>query len=179
MRRLLTLAPCSNTLYSHLKEEALDRTMWRAGFGRGFGPVVRQTTKWMNILFLPTENTIKCGRSRDIHSWPIRNVAEQLCASYKLFDFIQRLNCGHIFSGYWLLFFMIGFLKKNSMETFKKAFCLYCCFRSDIRELLEWRRFRVSMTRWRLASLHDIQFVPHGEHIVLEIKSTFCKIGNM
>jgi hypothetical protein len=28
-----------------LKEEALDRTMWRAGFGRGFGPVVRQTTK--------------------------------------------------------------------------------------------------------------------------------------
>jgi len=32
-----------------LKEEALDRTMWRAGYGRGFGPVVRQTTKWMNI----------------------------------------------------------------------------------------------------------------------------------
>jgi hypothetical protein len=31
--------------YSHLKEEALDRTVWRAGFGRGFGPVVRQTTK--------------------------------------------------------------------------------------------------------------------------------------
>jgi hypothetical protein len=31
--------------YSHLKEEAMDRTMWRARFGRGFGPVVRQTTK--------------------------------------------------------------------------------------------------------------------------------------
>ena len=31
--------------YSHLKEEALDHTMWRAGFGRGFGPVVRQTAK--------------------------------------------------------------------------------------------------------------------------------------
>jgi len=31
--------------YSHLKEEALDRTMWRAEFGRGFGPVVRQATK--------------------------------------------------------------------------------------------------------------------------------------
>jgi len=28
-----------------LKEEALDRTMWRARFGRGFGPVVRQTTR--------------------------------------------------------------------------------------------------------------------------------------
>ena len=33
------------TGYSHLKEEALDCTMWRARFGRGFGPVVRQTTK--------------------------------------------------------------------------------------------------------------------------------------
>ena len=33
--------------YSHLKEEALDLTTWRACFGRGFGPVVRQTTKWM------------------------------------------------------------------------------------------------------------------------------------
>jgi hypothetical protein len=31
--------------YSYLKEEALDRSMWRASFGRGFGPVVRQTTK--------------------------------------------------------------------------------------------------------------------------------------
>jgi hypothetical protein len=31
--------------YSHLKEEALDRTMWRARFGEGFGPVVRQTSK--------------------------------------------------------------------------------------------------------------------------------------
>jgi hypothetical protein len=28
--------------YSHLKEEALDRTVWRARFGRRFGPVVRQ-----------------------------------------------------------------------------------------------------------------------------------------
>jgi hypothetical protein len=31
--------------YCHLKEEALDRTMWRDRFGRGFGPVVRQTAK--------------------------------------------------------------------------------------------------------------------------------------
>ena len=31
--------------YCHLKEEALDRTMWRARFGKGFGPVVRQTTE--------------------------------------------------------------------------------------------------------------------------------------
>jgi hypothetical protein len=31
--------------YSHLKEEALDRTLWRARFGRGFGHVVRQTAE--------------------------------------------------------------------------------------------------------------------------------------
>jgi hypothetical protein len=31
--------------YSNLKEEALDRAMWRGRFGGGFGPVVRQTTK--------------------------------------------------------------------------------------------------------------------------------------
>jgi hypothetical protein len=31
--------------YSHLKEEALDRTVWTARFGRGFGPVERQTAK--------------------------------------------------------------------------------------------------------------------------------------
>jgi hypothetical protein len=37
--------------YYHLKEEALDRTMWRAGFGRGFGPVVRQTTKYMSTQY--------------------------------------------------------------------------------------------------------------------------------
>ena len=30
--------------YYQLKEEALDRTMWRNRFGRGFGPVVSQIT---------------------------------------------------------------------------------------------------------------------------------------
>jgi hypothetical protein len=36
--------------YCHLKEEVLDRTMWRARFGRGFGTVERQTNKWMNMM---------------------------------------------------------------------------------------------------------------------------------
>jgi hypothetical protein len=31
--------------YCHLKEEALDRTIWRNRFGRGVGPVVRQTAE--------------------------------------------------------------------------------------------------------------------------------------
>ena len=31
--------------YSHFKEEALDRTMWKNSFRGSFGPVVRQNTK--------------------------------------------------------------------------------------------------------------------------------------
>jgi len=31
--------------YSHLKEGALDRTIWRNRFGGGFGPVARQNTE--------------------------------------------------------------------------------------------------------------------------------------
>jgi ribosomal 50S subunit-associated protein YjgA (DUF615 family) len=33
------------TGYCKLKEEALDCTLWRTRFGRGYGPVVRQTTE--------------------------------------------------------------------------------------------------------------------------------------
>jgi hypothetical protein len=31
--------------HSHPKEDVLDRTMWRSRIGRGFGSIVRQTTK--------------------------------------------------------------------------------------------------------------------------------------
>ena len=31
--------------YWKSKEEALDRTLWRTRFGRGYGPVLRQTTE--------------------------------------------------------------------------------------------------------------------------------------
>ena len=44
-RRRNLLDDLKERRYSHLKEEVLDRTMWRARFGRCFGPVVRQTTK--------------------------------------------------------------------------------------------------------------------------------------
>jgi hypothetical protein len=35
--------------YWKLREEALDRTQWKTRFGRGYGPVVRQTTE-LNYL---------------------------------------------------------------------------------------------------------------------------------
>jgi hypothetical protein len=31
--------------YWKLKEESLDRTLWRTRFGKGYGPVVRQTAE--------------------------------------------------------------------------------------------------------------------------------------
>jgi hypothetical protein len=46
-----------------LKEEALDRTMWRTRFGRGFGPVVRQATKWNELISICSVITQK------VESW--------------------------------------------------------------------------------------------------------------
>jgi len=52
-----------------LKEEALDRTIWSARFGRGFGPLVKQTTKRMNEsskihMYLITTTTLKLPHNR-------------------------------------------------------------------------------------------------------------------
>jgi len=33
-------------MYCKLEEEALDRSLWRTGFGGGYAPVVRKTTYW-------------------------------------------------------------------------------------------------------------------------------------
>jgi hypothetical protein len=53
--------------YSHLKEEALDHTMWRARFGRIFEPVVRQTTKLNEMKYGGRDSvgTLRVGRARD------------------------------------------------------------------------------------------------------------------
>ena len=56
--------------YSHLKEEALDRTMWRNGFGGGFGPVVRQNTEWSKCVILFIHSRYSSTISNDQHfSW--------------------------------------------------------------------------------------------------------------
>ena len=36
--------------YWQLKEEALDRNLWGTGFGRGHGPVIRQTMNKTSFL---------------------------------------------------------------------------------------------------------------------------------
>jgi hypothetical protein len=43
-----------------LKEEALDSTLWRTRFGRGFGPVVRETTEWMKDSSISLKVTSHC-----------------------------------------------------------------------------------------------------------------------
>jgi hypothetical protein len=50
--------------YYHLKEEALDRTTWRSRFVRGFGPVVRQTTKLIKDLMLIALNRTELSGSQ-------------------------------------------------------------------------------------------------------------------
>ena len=61
--------------YSHLKEEALDRTMWRNRFRGGFGPVVRQNTEWMN------ENTT-CNYELFVQDGFLRVRKDMHCVTY-------------------------------------------------------------------------------------------------
>jgi hypothetical protein len=68
------------TGYSHLKEEALDRTMWRAGFGRGSGSVVRKTAE---LIKVPTrQQSVKIN-------FPYRNLRVSLC-SHKHLKFLSK-----------------------------------------------------------------------------------------
>jgi len=43
--------------HSHWKEKALDLTMWRVRFGRGFGPVLRQITERMSAMRIRQDQT--------------------------------------------------------------------------------------------------------------------------
>jgi hypothetical protein len=55
--------------YGKLREEALDRTVWRTRFGTGYGPVVRQSAEGVNETnYMPKarctlqfKNTILCN----------------------------------------------------------------------------------------------------------------------
>jgi len=58
--------------YSHLKEEALHRTVWRNRLGGGFGPVVRQNTEWMNN---PCGRTVALGLMHPLTEMSTRNIS--------------------------------------------------------------------------------------------------------
>jgi hypothetical protein len=71
--------------YSHLKEEALDRTMWRKRFGIGAGPVVRQNTEWM----------FRTSRKSNYRNVKLRT----LIASNTKVKRDKCVQCGHNFDG--------------------------------------------------------------------------------
>jgi hypothetical protein len=52
-----------NTGYCNLKEEAVDRPLWRTGFRRGCGHVIRQTIQSMKELL----KTVQCVRKAAVH----------------------------------------------------------------------------------------------------------------
>jgi hypothetical protein len=49
MRKQLLDDLKENRRYWKFEEEALDRTLWRTSFGRGYGPVLIQSADRMNI----------------------------------------------------------------------------------------------------------------------------------
>jgi hypothetical protein len=51
-RKKLLDDPKERRGYGKSKEEALDRTLWRTRFGRGYGHIVRQTEKMILILMI-------------------------------------------------------------------------------------------------------------------------------
>jgi len=44
-----------------LKEKALDRTLWRTRFGRGCGPIVKQTAEWWHLPYNIVDTCYRCG----------------------------------------------------------------------------------------------------------------------
>jgi len=56
--------------YWRLKKEALDRAGWRTRFGRGYGPVLRRITKWMNERHATECHLIKRQWSNQTREFP-------------------------------------------------------------------------------------------------------------
>jgi len=68
-----------------LKEEALDRTLWRTRFGKGFGPVVRQTRH------SPEHNNYHRHRLEFLRTWNI--IWNSLCFQ----KFKRKVPCWNFF----------------------------------------------------------------------------------
>jgi hypothetical protein len=89
--------------YSHMKEESLDRTMWRNRLGESFEPVVRQNTEWMN----ENDQTYLEGH---VSVYFLKPATSKLHASVA-----QQINCPIL---------PLLFLCCLIITTFK--FCVYC-----------------------------------------------------
>jgi hypothetical protein len=125
-----------------LKEEALDRTMWRNRFGRGFGPVVRQNTEWMNnytfsstvvqytkIPWLTCLRRAICVGQMDLHGVLARGVLkhwENRASSY-------RSGCGMVWNivfgctVHWSLSLLLGSVSLQTESSSTVSKCIFCC----------------------------------------------------
>jgi hypothetical protein len=59
MRKQLLDGLKENRRYWKLKEEAVDCTVWRTRFGRGYGPVVRQTKQPIKMPVIDNTTGVK------------------------------------------------------------------------------------------------------------------------
>jgi hypothetical protein len=87
------------TGYSHLKEEALDRNIWRARFGRGFGPVVRQTAKWMNPTRCNVTQFIISGNCFTCFGWYFHPLSGAHATVSTASDICQTVTATCCYSG--------------------------------------------------------------------------------
>jgi hypothetical protein len=98
-----------------LREEALDRTMWRNRFGRGVGPVVRQNTEWMNDLSLTyngawlSHKTSICNIKYFVENWTIviqfqkmkvKTFSKNWCSMLVMLVLVGKL-CGQLYLLRW------------------------------------------------------------------------------
>jgi len=79
--------------YSHLKEKALDRTMWRHRSGGGFGPVIRQITEWMNVCHMCDMTVPYTCRVKGYCTWLPPSLTKSM--SLTLHHVLPLLLCWH------------------------------------------------------------------------------------
>ena len=80
--------------YCHLKEEALDRTVWRAGFGIGSGPVVRQTDRWINIDHIKHKGDAALENGKHQSSLYSQTQNLEYCMTIKFYNWSRLLTLG-------------------------------------------------------------------------------------
>ena len=91
--------------YYKLKGEALDRSVWSTGFWRGYGPVVRPTTEWMNEWMtrrhIPEETNSHLSRCENLETHKIydktSNCTEQVHATELIAEACSTRSLQEIF----------------------------------------------------------------------------------
>jgi len=82
--------------YMEVKEKALDHSLWRTRFGRGCGPVIRETTAWM----IEYSSNIECHLnwfifSCYVHSYTVYRQLRLWESVTNLGHFTSRNNLHH------------------------------------------------------------------------------------